>query len=121
MFGVLVEMQRGLSVGFEPFALGSENVPINSESANANFIGRSTKEVAIKAQLNFDNISQGWMRQYWPTMLASLESKPFMILPQPDDYTDEAAFCWTDKAIKTPRYSASDYMAFSIAVKARIK
>ena len=113
-------MERGLSVGFEPPALGSENEPINSESANANFIGRSTKKVPIKTNINFDNVSESWMRSDWPTLLAALELKPFMILPQPDDYTDEAAFCWTDKKIKTPRYSASAHMAFSIAIKARI-
>jgi hypothetical protein len=118
--GVQTEIERGLTIGFRPVALGSENKAVNSESVSGSFLGRSTKKTSIASMLDFDNVSQTWMRTNWPTILAALESKPFMLLPQPDDYTDEAAFCWTDGNIVTPSYSDFDHMRFSISIKARI-
>jgi hypothetical protein len=120
MFGVATEIERGLAIGFEPFALGSENMLINSESTNGAFLGRSTKKAPIKARLSFDNIHEQWMRQYWPDLLEGLETKPFMTLPQPDTYGGEAAFCWTDGKIRTPSYTAHNHMAFTVPVKARV-
>jgi hypothetical protein len=118
--GAQTEMQRGLGTGFEPMALASENVPINSESTNGMYLGRSTKKKPVRATLTFRNTTAAWMRSNWPTILAALESRSFMILPSPDSYTDEAAFCWTTGAIKTPRYDASTNMGFSIPILARI-
>lgn len=118
--GQQTEIQRQLGSGFEPPALGSENVPITSEATNGNFIGRSTKREPIRGKLQFNNITAAWMRTNWPTILAAIEAKPFLLLPSPDNYTDEAAFCWTDGKIRTPQYNANTYMNFVIPIKSII-
>ena len=118
--GKSLEMQRGLGAGFAPMALGSENVPINSETDTGIFIGRSNKKRAIPATLNFSNLTPAWMRTHWPTILSALESSPFMVLPSPDTYPNEAAFCWTSGIIQTPPYSKDNLLGVSIPIKARI-
>jgi hypothetical protein len=118
--GAQIAVQRGLGAGFAPPALGSENVPITSESANGIFLGRSTKKAAIKSTLEFKNVTAAWMRTNWPTILAAIEAKPFMLLPSPTSYPDEASFSWTDGPIKTPQYNGSNYMDFSIPIKSII-
>ena len=120
MFGKKLSMQRGLYTGFEPMALASENKPINSESGNGHFLGRSTKKVPINAVLSFNNLTPAWVRANWPQLLADLESGPFFVLPSPDNFADEPAFCWTSGNIRTPRYGASNLMSVSLPIKARI-
>lgn len=118
--GTQTEMQRGLAAGFAPMNLGSERVPVNSISTEGAFLGRSLKKKPIKGRLAFKSVTPAWMRSDWPTILAALEERPFMILPSPDSYTDEAAFCWTEGNIKTPAYDGQNLMSFSIPIMARI-
>jgi len=118
--GVQTEFQRGIAIGFAPMSLASENTPINSESTNGVFLGRTTKKMPIKTSMNFKNVTQAWMRSNWPTILSAIESKPFLVLPSPSVYPGEAAYVWTDGAIKTPAYSQAQLINFSIQVKARI-
>jgi len=120
MFGKKLSMQRGLYTGFKPMALASENKPINSESGNGNFLGRSTKKAPINAGLSFNNLTPAWVRANWPQLLASLEAGPFFVLPSPDNFADEPAFCWTSGALKTPSYGNANLMSISLPIKARI-
>lgn len=120
MFGKATEFERGLTSGYQAITLASENMPINSESANGNFLGRSNKVVPIKGTLAIKSASSGWIRYNWPSILADLENKPFVALPHPELYPDEAAFCWSDGDIKAPTYSDYAHLDFRIRLKARI-
>ena len=118
--GVQMEMQRGISINYAPLALASENAPVNSESASGLFIGRSVRKAPIRSVINFKNVTSAWMRTNWPVILSALESEPFLLLPSPDNYTDEAAFCWTSGLIGTPVHTEPGLLNFSLPIKARI-
>ncbi len=120
MFGQRLNMQRGLGTGFEPMALGSENEPINSESSNGDFIGRSLKKRPMKAILSFSNLTPSWIRTNWQGLLNDLETRPFFVLPAPADFPDESVYCWTVGVIQTPKYGGSNLMSASLRINARI-
>lgn len=120
MFGTVLEMQRGLSVGYKAFTMGSENKAINSESNSGNFIGKSVIKEPVTASLDFEYITPGWLRQYWPTMIATLDTSPFFVVPHPTDYPDEVGYCWLQGGVNEPEYMEENHVGFSVPIKARI-
>ena len=116
--GEKLELQRGLRDGFAPPALGSRNMPVTSVSQNGLFLGRSLEVAPVKFNLSMTNLTAAWVRSNWPNLLAHIEKYPFWILPQPDDYNDEAVIAWTSGKVAQPAYSDAAFMQVNLALEA---
>jgi len=117
-YGVRLDMPFELSVGYKPLSLSQTRTPKHNISATGLYIGRSLQTVPLVGTLTFPSyFTETWMRTEWLTLLAHMEQYPFFVMPQ-DSYTDEVAFCWTNK-IATPGYSTQTHLGLSLKVMAK--
>ncbi len=118
VLGNKLELQRGIRPSFKAPALGNYNRPYNSVSEGGILLGRSNKIEPVKFSLSTDMLTPSWVRSNWPAFLAHAEKYPFFLLPEPDSYTDEAVYCWTDGEIMPPMYQQSNLMSLSLKLHA---
>ena len=116
-FGDRLELQRGLRDGFMPPAIASRFKPVITTSENGIYLGRSLAVAPVEFDIEMSVLTPAWVRSNWPILRDHIEQFPFFVLPQPDDYPDEAVIAWTSKNVPMPRYSEAGYMEIDLNLK----
>ena len=117
-FGQRLELEGALRPGFRPPALANRFREVQSVSAGGFPLGRSLKVAPVSFELELDVLTASWIRSNWPNLLDHMASKPFFLLPEPDNYSDEAVLAWSRGMINAPRYSTPLHMGLTLNLEA---
>lgn len=98
--GVALQVSQSIYGSVSPIPLSRVTQYSNSRTESGEWIGRSIKSQGFTGQIKFDKLFVDWYRQYFDPFVAAAIEKPFFFSWRPDDYPDEAVYCWTDGDIK---------------------
>lgn len=116
--GQRLELQRGIRPGFMPPALAPNQKAVTNISASGMFLGRSLARAPINFTLQTNAITAAWIRTNWPGLLVHIERYPFFLLPEPDNYGDEAVIAWTRDQVEAPRYDHAAHLGLNLSLQA---
>jgi hypothetical protein len=122
--GRSVVMERGCWTGFTPPYMGRVAESITSVSESGSLLGRSFRRKGVKFDMNFDWITQEFIRGEWMPFVFAAESMPFFVQWNSLDYPAEAAFCWVNDPSKDfthPRFTNHSYMSCAVSCTGRVE
>lgn len=99
-FGVRLEMDEGLQLGYTPPRFARRDVLYNNMSHSGKFIGRSLIRTGIMGDMNIRNVDEDWMRVNVDPFITASRTQGWFLLWNPVERPTEAAYCWTTE---TPR------------------
>lgn len=118
MLGRSLVLTDGMEPGFVPPVFSfDDTVKVNSAN-NGAFLGRSIIRKGSSTRISMSNVDPDWMRTHWLPFLEHARTMPFLFSWDTVDRPNEAAYCWTDKAIPDQAYTSSLYMGADLPVKA---
>lgn len=120
-FGQHLALPNGMYRNWTPPVLADDDEVTNSESDNANFLGRSLVSRGAVTKLEINSVSDAWMRLQGRAFLDHAKVKPFFFVPNVVDYPSECTFCKTEGKIPPPVHSSYGYMSQSIPIRGRVK
>jgi hypothetical protein len=98
--GVALQVSQAIYGSVSPIPLSRVTEYSNSRRESGEWIGRSIKSQGYTGQIKFDKLFADWYRQYFDPFVVAAIEKPFFFSWRPDEYPDEAVYCWTTKDIK---------------------
>jgi hypothetical protein len=116
--GEYTELENGMTSGFKP-PLVEGFKEYTSISEGGSFLGRSIIDDGELLNIDIKNLSPLWVRMTYVPFLEHAKEKPFFFTWDKDNYLSETAFCWTERAINSPKYQDSVYMSHSLPVKGK--
>ncbi len=120
-FGSALALQRGLPPGFITPKLARINDVTNYKSEGGHFIGRSVVSEGRKFSIKQKVVTPAWIDSNWEALADSLEIAPFWYVWDQENRPTEAAWCWTDKRPKYPKYTDAYFQDFEIKCMGRVK
>lgn len=117
--GVALQIQQSIYGGVSPIPLSRVTQYQNRRTESGEWIGRTIKSQGLTGQIKFDKLFDDWYRIYFNPFVVSAIRKPFFFSWRPDQYPDEAAYCWTSGDIKPSNNGAgSNRISVSFNVEA---
>lgn len=98
--GVALQVSQSIYGSVSPIPLSRVTQYSNSRTESGEWIGRSIKSQGYTGQVKFDKLFADWYRQYFDPFVVAAIEKPFFFSWRPDEYPQDAAYCWTDGDIK---------------------
>ncbi|WMM36559.1 hypothetical protein [Pseudoalteromonas phage PS_L5] len=98
--GVALQLQQAVYGGVSPIPLSRVTQYSNSRTESGEWIGRSIKSQGYTGQLKFDKLFADWYREYFDPFVVAAIEKPFFFSWRPDEYPEDAVYCWTTGDIK---------------------
>lgn len=117
--GLSVDLQRGMMAGFKP-PLVQAYKEYTAISEGGLFLGRSTIQEAERLSITLKNLTPAWVRSTYLDFVEHAKNEPFFFAWDVDNYESEAAYCWTDTQIDSPKYQDASFMSHTLKVKAKI-
>lgn len=113
--GLALEL-NGMRSGFAPPAIIAHNESITSISEDGRFLGRSTRPVSQRLNVQQTVVSPAWVRSNLPAFVDHSNAKPFFFAWDYENYPDEVAFIVPpeDGAVTNLSYESPLYMRFNI-------
>lgn len=102
--GEVMIMPVGLRSGFEPPKQARNRKITNNNTDVGHLAGRSIIRKGIETQLQFNAVSESFVRNEWEPFIDHAELRPWYIVWSPINWPNEAALVWTDRDIQPPRY-----------------
>lgn len=115
--GKLLIVQRRLYVGHTPITYGRKTVMVDGYSENGEFVGRIVKNTSQGTQIDLNNLSPDWYREYFDPFVEAAQTEPFFFAWRPGDYGFEVGFCWTTGDPIPSNESPNGFMKVSFPVK----
>lgn len=98
--GKLLVMERGLQNGHVPIHLAAQDEIVTGLAESGDFLGRIVTGQALETGVSFRFLRKDWFdAEMLPFVRAGL-GRPFFFGWLPEDYPDEAAFCWRTSDIR---------------------
>lgn len=116
-FGMDLELERGVWIGFSPPPLARKTKTTTTVSDSGVFLGRSVVRSFCGSELALEHLSVSWIRAYWMPFVLHAEIKPFFLNWSPNKYQAEIAFCWIENAdsdIDDPKHTHPTMMSTRI-------
>ena len=98
--GVALQLSQAIYGGVSPIPLSRVTQYSNSRTESGEWIGRSIKSQGYTGQLKFDKLFADWYREYFDPFVVAAIEKPFFFSWRPDEYPEDAVYCWTTGDIK---------------------
>lgn len=98
--GVALQMQRPFFNGHQPFVDGDVTEYYSNRTESGNRIGRIIRRKGFQTSFSWQNIDDGWYRQYIPEFKEYAKSVPFFVAWNLLEYPDDIAFGETTADIK---------------------
>jgi len=117
--GLAVELESGMRGGFKPALTGGVK-DYAAVSEGGNFLGRSIIDTAESMSISLTNLTPAWVRSTYLDFLTHAKDKPFFFVWDATNYESEAAYCWVDSKVDSPKYQDSIYMSHALKVMAKI-
>jgi len=114
--GEVMTMPVGFMSGFEPPKQARNNMITNNSTDLGHLAGRSLIRKGIETQLQFNMLSESFVRTEWEPFIDHAELRPWYIVWSPVNWPNESALVWTDREIKPPKYR-NNYMDVQLRVK----
>src|SRR5690606_18944729 len=92
--GRVLRMQRRLFVGYKPPTLNRKTEVSSAHSESGQFLGRVKRRQMLENSVNFNNITQTWMRETFEPFMVAAETKPFFFSWRPGAWPSEVAYMW---------------------------
>jgi hypothetical protein len=122
--GRSVVMERGCWTGLTPPWMGRVAESITSVSESGSLLGRSFRRKGVRFEMDFDFITQDFIRGEWMPFVLHAESLPFFVQWNSLDFPSEAAFCWVNDASKDfahPRFTGPTLMSCAVSCTGRVE
>lgn len=98
--GVALQMQRPFFNGHQPFVDGDVTEYYSNRTESGNRIGRIIRRKGFQTSFSWQNIDDGWYRQYIPEFKEYAKVVPFFVAWNLLEYPDDIAFGETTADIK---------------------
>lgn len=118
-FGVDLQLQRGIRVGFSPPQLARDTKTSNVSSERGVFLGRSVYRIGGRSRLALDLLGEAWVRGSWLPFMKVAEQRPWFLYWNAIEYPMEAAFCWSASDLEKPTYTRPNFMKAGVDFQLR--
>lgn len=92
--GRVLRMQRRLFVGYKPPTLNRKTEVSSGHSESGQFLGRVKRRQMLENSVDFNNITQAWVRETFEPFMVYAETKPFFFAWRPSSWPNEVAYMW---------------------------
>lgn len=83
-FGAALQMQRPIYGGHAPITLARQTVLRSNKSETGEYLGRTKVRTYDQTTFSWRNLSEYWVRAWWPDMQRAIETEPFWIAWRPE-------------------------------------
>jgi hypothetical protein len=121
-FGKSMQMERGCWQGLTPPWMGRQVEVTTTKSEGGSLLGRSVRRLGVAFSMDFDYLTDAFMRSSWMPFMIAAETAPFFVIWNPLDYPTEVAFCWVEdpsKDFKAPTFSSRSLMTCGVKMKGK--
>ncbi|MDY6980538.1 MAG: hypothetical protein SV201_11700 [Pseudomonadota bacterium] len=115
--GQAMVAEGGFRPGFEPPRQARHNMIKNNTTDQGHLVGRSVSKRGIQTRLQFESVTESWVRDEWEPFVDHFETRPAYLVWSPVHWPDEVAYIWADRDIDRPRYSTTTRMGVSLSIK----
>lgn len=115
--GSMMELERGMEIGFAPPTLARDHKYYTSISEGGVFLGKSLRRITYSTQIDLKKVTPDWVRATWTDFLDHAQTLPFFFSWDIENHSDEAVFAWVNKKIPKPKYSDTIYMSLSLPIE----
>lgn len=98
--GKLLVMERGLQQGHVPAHLASQDEIVTGLAESGDYLGRVVTQRALSTGVSFRYLRKTWFDANMLPFTRIARERPFFFAWMPQDYPDEAAFCWTTSDLR---------------------
>lgn len=98
--GKLLIMERGLQQGHVPAHLAAQDDIVTGTAESGDYLGRVVTQRALSTGVSFRYLRKGWFDANMLPFARVARERPFFFAWMPQDYPDEAAFCWTTSDLR---------------------
>lgn len=115
--GSAVQMQRPIFRGVEPPILNRATDFTNNVSEGGQWLGRDIVRQGLKFKASWAKLTSQWVRDYFDPFASAARRTPFFYSWNPQDYPNDAAYCWTTSDIKFTVTGPLDYMSVDVEME----
>jgi hypothetical protein len=117
-FGESVLLFGSPDTGWVPPSVAFADKYITNVSDGGNFVGRSLIRKAMRTSFNISVVEANWALTTWKTILEQVQAHAFYFMWDSVNYPIDVAFCWTDKPVPKPAFSAPNHLTISLSFDA---
>lgn len=98
--GKLLVMERGLQDGHVPIHLARSADVVTGQAESGDFLGRIVQSESLDTGVSFRFLRKEWFDSQMLAFTRAGIGRPFFFAWMPEDFPDEAAFCWLNSDIR---------------------
>ena len=115
-FGKALQMQQAIYQGHTPIDFGRQTILRSNNSETGENLGRAKQRVQLSTSFDWQDLTEGWVRENWVDMQLAVEDEAFWIAWRPQGY-GEVGFCQTDQVPVPFNSGPADKMSVSLQVR----
>lgn len=115
--GVALQMQRPFFGGHTPITDATVTKFYDAWTESGNIIGRSKRSQGQETSADFENIDDGWYRNYFQAFKESALTLPYFFAWNLLEYPDDVGLCFTDGDINAPYSGTRALRSISFTMK----
>ena len=117
-FGLSTLLFGSPETGWVPMSVAFNDKFITNKSDGGNFVGRSLIRKAMRTSFNLSVVEANWALNDWKTILEAVQAHAFYFSWDSVNFPTDVAFCWTDRPVPKPAFTAPNHMTVSLSLDA---
>lgn len=118
--GETTELPVGMGVGFNIPTMAQNDKFNTSVSEGGEHIGNSLRRQNLSFTISLNLVDPAWIRSTWQDFIDHARLYPFFFSWDSENHSDEAVYCWVNKAIAKPSYISPVRGKVSLNVEGRV-
>lgn len=112
--GKALEMMRPVYGGHVPISLSRSTVIRPNISERGQFLGNSVIRSGARGSWSWTNLTAPWVRRYLAPFITWARTRTFFLSWRPQDFPNEAAYCWTKADLNAANMGQGNLMSFTL-------